>query len=225
MFPKRNDTRPDRHARWETWRPWFLGSIIFAALVGTAASFYESFSGLVGWFRLLGFTGERAIIAPAMVNLVAIVGDIFLAVMIICKWDKRHKVLRAFAWGCVGYGLVLSIIGNAGRDGFRGGLAGWFRMAWYASPPVSLTLLMIAALAVVKLWFTDDEDETAPLVAGEVTRALVVFSGHVTAGTLPTYPEVRAALGCGQAKAGLIRSELTAATALMAEPGEQDRAA
>ena len=220
MFKSSDDRTPAD--RWETWQPRALIFIFGGAIVGTIASFYESFSGLVGWFHRIGFTGDRAVIAPAMINLVGVVADVVLLVLIVQRWDRRHKVARGVAWGCVVYGLVLSIIGNAGRDGLRHGLGGWFIMAWDAAPPVSLALLMILALIVVKLWFTEGDETAEPILAVEAARALVTFAEHVRAGTLPTWDEIRTTLNCGQRKAGRYRALLADAHRDLAPDGPGD---
>jgi hypothetical protein len=222
VFPKRREPRAplDREQRWLRIRAWCFRLIGAAFIAGTAASFYESFSGLVGWFRRIGFTGERAIIAPAMIDLVALICDVILVVLIVEKLDAKHKATRGIVVAGVAYGLALSVIGNAGRDGLRWGLAGWFDMGWNAVPPLSLAILMTVVLLFVKVWFKAGDEQIVPALPDEVTRALVIFADHVKAGTLPTYPQIREALGVGQGKASHIRRTLADSTGVLRAAGD-----
>ena len=215
----------DRSARWAAWRTWLFRGIAAAAVAGTAASFYESFSGLVGWFARIGFHGDRAYIAPAMIDLVALVGDVVLVVLIVEGWDTAHRVVRNLAIGAVAYGLVLSVIGNAGRDGWRPGWAGALEMSWNAVPPVSLALLMTVVLAVVKLWFkSGDGEDGVPAVPGEAVGWLTRWPEHVREGTLPTFEMIKAELSCGQRKATRIRAYLADASRLLAAEADDGAA-
>ena len=195
----------DRSARWATWRTWLFRGIGAIAVIGTGLSFYESFTGLVGWFRLIGFAGDRAVIAPSMIDLVGIVCDVILVVMIVERWDARHKVTFNLAIAGVGYALILSVIGNAGQGGWR---LGWVEMSWNAVPPISLAILMTVVLAVVKLWFKPAGEDDAPAIPGEEIGWLIRWPGHVAEGTVPTVAEVRQDRRCGQRKAERIRAYL-----------------
>jgi hypothetical protein len=217
------DRPADRAARWAKWRTWFFRGIGAAAVIGTGLSFYESFSGLVGWFHRIGFAGDRAVIAPAMIDLVAVICDAVLVVMIVERWDTRHKTTFKIAIGGVAYGLLLSVVGNAGQGGWRRGWGGALDMSWNAVPPVSLALLMTVVLAVVKLWFKpagEDEAADVPAVPGEAVAWLTRWPEHVREGTLPTFEQIKSELSCGQRKATRIRAYLADANRLLA--AEQD---
>jgi hypothetical protein len=68
------------------------------------------------------------------------------------------------------------------------------------------------------------EDEEPPPLPAEMMQALVLFAAPIRAGTLPTYPEVRAVMGCGQLKAGRIRRVIADATEALRslETGDPD---
>jgi hypothetical protein len=196
----------DRRAAWAKVRRWFLYLIGAGAVVGTVASFYESFSGLVDWFRRVGFHGDRAVFAPLMIDLVATFGEVVLVVAIIEGW--RSRTIRPLAWAAIIWGLALSVIGNAGRDGLHLTLAGIFDMTWNAVPPVSLAILMTVALAVVKLWFKEEEEGGLPAIPEYAGLALFYFRGALESGRIPSVPTIKKTVGCAQPKATLIRDYL-----------------
>jgi hypothetical protein len=199
-----------RRATWESVRRWFLGGIAVGAVVGTVASFYESFSGLVDWFRRIGFHGDRAVFAPLMIDLVATFGEVVLVLAIVEGW--RSRSIRPLAWVAVVWGLALSVVGNAGRNGLRLTTAGVFDMAWNAVPPLSLAILMTVALAVVKLWFKGDEDGEdeggIPALPEFAALALVHFRDALETGRIPGVPAIKKTLGCAQPKATGMRDYL-----------------
>lgn len=208
-LPPATDTRRDKAVTW------ILRGIAAAAIASTGASFYESFAGLVGWFRRLGFHGIRAYVAPGMIDLVALAGEA-IAVLVIIELAHKHKdasrKVRAWAWLAIGYGLALSVVGNAGQDGVRHGPAGLFDMAWNAVPPVSMAILMAAVLAVVKVRLKPpaaaDDDTTGQVE--DLAMVLLHFPRAFDPATEPPgYRPIKDAASWGTARAqraaGLVR--------------------
>ena len=78
---------------WLTWQGRILRGLGIAYLASAAASFLESFHGLIDWFHRNNFPGFYGWIAPAMIDVVALFGETVLLLAIMNSWPRRVRYL------------------------------------------------------------------------------------------------------------------------------------
>jgi hypothetical protein len=130
-----------RHARAAA-----LAVITVLIVASAAASFAESYRGLLDWALRHGLPFGWAIIAPLMVDVFICVGELSLFVLVLDAYPARARIP---AWLIACCGLALSVAGNVGHlpAAWRAPAAD---MVTAGVPPVAAAAALAVGLGVLK---------------------------------------------------------------------------
>lgn len=143
-----------KRAQWETWRDRLYRGYAVAVGVCLVGAFVESFRNLITYFEHNGYGTGYAVIAPTMIDIFTIGGELLVLIAVMEHWDWKPK---AAGWLAVVLGLAASLAGNVGRDGWTvPGPHGTHRfipvehVVAFAAPPLALFGLLALGLMIVK---------------------------------------------------------------------------
>jgi hypothetical protein len=131
-------------AIWRTWLPRIYRAYAIGVGVCLVGAFTESFANLITYFRHQGLAIGLAVVAPSMVDIFTIGGEVLVLIATVNRWDLRAKIA---GWAATFAGLAVSVAGNVGKDGWRIPLE---RAVAYAIAPLALAGLLALALMIVK---------------------------------------------------------------------------
>jgi hypothetical protein len=109
----------------------------------TTAAFTESYRSLEHWATGHYLHGFFALIWPATIDTFVAVGELFLFVALIDRWDRRSRVLP---WAVALGGLAVSVAGNIGQVPGHD----WASRATAAVAPVAAAVSLSIGLAALK---------------------------------------------------------------------------
>ena len=177
-----NNATPD------AWRSTWLPRIYRAYAVGVgvclAGAFAESFANLVAYFRHNGLAWPLAVVAPSMIDVFTIGGEVLVLIATIERWPRRFKVA---GWCATGAGLAVSVAGNVGKDGWTVPGTGRFippeHAVSYAIAPLALAGLLALGLMIVKqeLKTAEEAAELAIVLADAQARIAAAENDRDTA--------------------------------------------
>lgn len=206
-------------AIWRAWLPRIYRAYAIGVGLCIVGAFSESFANLIVYFLHQGLPLALAVVAPSMVDIFTIGGEVLVLISTVNRWETRYKVA---GWVATGAGLSVSIAGNVGKDGWRVPAE---RAGSYAIAPLALAGLLALGLMIVKRELHPPVSACtfeAGEIPGDVLVALAQWPDHARSGTLPSVREVRARLSCGQPRAERIRGYLTELAQAFDGPGESE---
>jgi hypothetical protein len=187
--------------RFRTAALWAIAALITAA---SAASFSESYRGLLSWALRHGLAGFWAAAFPVQVDTFIAVGELVLFVAMVDQWDWPRKL---GAWAVALLGLAISVAGNIGHLA----AADLSSRATAGVPPLAAFAALWLGLTVLKSVISRRAERPAPdTVLPEVptdneVAALLALRATTYAGNPLSARALEAQFGLSRAQSTKVR--------------------
>lgn len=212
---------------WVKWRHRIYIGYAWAVAVALAGAFLESFHNLVDYSNRTGYTGLYSWVAPTMVDIFTVGGEVLVLCAVMNKWDTRVKVT---GWLLTFLGLAASVAGNAGKNGWtvpgpggRPQLIPLDHLVTYAVPPLAMAGLLAMGLMIIKRAWRPAPTSAYLGLPDYALAGLFHFPGVLRGDPVPSVATIKSTVRCGQPAAIATRDYLRGlrdALAEFAEPSD-----